>query len=479
MLNWRRLKNAAQTTAIAATIVSSALVGTVAQAKDGAGSARKPASADDFKFPIVLCRFKQAVLKDSGGVLKVSADRDWGPEYAFPVGNVHSVDMRADNGQMIHVVNGDFSGIYDIQGSSYRLRLEGAIEQGLDLAGDHQLRLRTVLEKKLAKPDSSGKLWQEVGNSSNSVIAKTQSDGTVWENVYPYTFNSSEMQRYMAGGKLKQDLVIAGIRDGLLEKGSVFKVGPACGFLDGRTAKSVASAEDKRKFRAIFDKIPDAPSSESALAANSAEPKKALSLKLPEPAVQAPVQEQDQTQASNDSGAVRDAQEEQDRLAREAHERAHQEAPGGNAQEMSPELQAQLAQQNQLADQAAAAYNMQSQLAQNGQVVADGRDPASSAGMPQANAIGQVAQNIQALQSPDQVQQNMNMLEQQRAALAQQQAQIDQQQQFLAQRQQELAATGATQVDAGQAQAQAGQAGDASQVQQIQSSQAAPMGQSF
>lgn len=503
MLNWRRLKNAAQTTAIAATIVSSALVGTVAQAKDGAGSARKPASADDFKFPIVLCRFKQAVLKDSGGILKVVADRDWGPEYAFPVGNVHSVDLRADNGQMIHAVNGDFSGTYDIQGSSYRLRLEGAIEQGLDLAGDHQLRLRTVLEKKLAKPDSSGKLWQEVGNSSNSVIAKTQSDGTVWENVYPYTFNSSEMQRYMAAGKLKQDLVIAGIRDGLLERGSVFKVGPACGFLDGRTAKSVASAEDKLKFRAIFDKIPDAPSSESALATNSAEPKKTLSLKLPEPAAQAPVQEQVQNQASNDSGAVRDAQEEQERLAREAHERAHQEAAGGNdssnpnavasqpqpqgQNEMSPELQAQLAQQNQLADQAAAAYNMQSQLAQNGQAVTDGRDPASSAippvGMPQANTVGQVAQNIQALQSPEQVQQNMNMLEQQRAALAQQQAQIDQQQQFLAQRQQELAATSATQVDAGgQAQAQAGQivqAGDASQVQQIQSSQAAPMGQSF
>lgn len=482
MSNWRRFKNAAQTTAIAATILSSALAG-AAEAR-GKASSRKPASADDFKFPIVLCRFKQAVLKDSGGILKVVVDRDWGPEYAFPVGNVRATDSRADNGQTIHVVNGDFSGSYEIQGSPYRLRLEGAIEQGLDLAGNHQLRLRTVLEKKLDKADASGKLWQEVGNSSNAVIAKTQTDGTVWENVYPYTFNSTEMQRYMSGGKLKQDLVIAGIRDGLLEKGSVFKVGPACGFLDGRTAKSVASAEDKQKFRAIFDKIPDAASSETALAASApAEPKKILSLKLPEAAPQVASQTSEQTPLSNESGAVRDAQEEQERLAREAHNQSHQEAVGGNdpsnatanTPAMTPELQAQLAQQSQLADQAAAAYNMQSQQAQNGQIPVDGRDPASS-GMPQANNVGQIAQNIQNLQSPEQVQQNLNMLEQQKAALAQQQAMIDQQQQFLAQRQQDLAASGA-------AQGGADPANNALQPEQIQSSQAAPqaapIGQSF
>jgi hypothetical protein len=455
MLNWRRLKNATLTAAIA----SSALVSTVS----GAAAADK-----DFKFPIVLCRFKQAVLKNSGGVLKVVADKNWGPEHAFPVGNI-----RMASG----AINGDFVGTYEIPHSSYRLRLEGDIVQALDVAANHQLRLKTVLEKKLDKPDASGKLWQEVGQSANAVAAHTQSDGTVWENVYPYTFNSAEMQRYVSGGKLKQELVIAGIRDGYLDKGSVFKVGPACGFLDAKTAKSVASAEDRKKYRSIFDQIADAPAAPVVAAQGAAqpEPKKKIELKLPEavPAqvasAEAPVENRDQQEQQNLAQAQAQAEA-------QAHAAAHEQDPvqlgtpdqlaQQPQQEMSPELQSQLAQQNQLADQAAAAYNFQQQQAQNGLVQVgmpmpgapgDGRDPAS-AQLPQINNMGQMAQNLQGLQSPEQLQQQQNVLEQ---------SLIDQQQAFLAQRQQDLAAVNASQGAA------------APDAQAIQTSQAAPVGQGF
>jgi hypothetical protein len=455
MINWRRLKNATLTAAIA----SSAFVSTVSGAADAASVDK------DFKFPIVLCRFKQAVLKHSGGVLKVVADKDWGPEHAFPVGNV-----RMASG----AINGDFVGIYEIPNSSYRLRLEGDIVQALDVASNHQLRLKTVLEKKLDKADSSGKLWQEVGQTANSVAAHTQSDGMVWENVYPYTFNSAEMQRYFSGGKLKQDLVIAGIRDGYLDKGSVFKVGPACGFLDAKTAKSVASAEDRQRFRVIFDRIADVAAAPAPVVAAQPEPAKKIELKLPEAA---PAQV-----ASADVPVENRDQQEQQNLA-QAHADAHAQDPAqtgaplqqaqSGQQEMSPELQAQLIQQNQLADQAAAAYNFQQQQAQNGMAQVgvqmpgapgDGRDPAS-AQMPQVNTTGQMAQNLQALESPEQVQQHLNMLEQQRQVLAQQQSMIDQQQAFLAQRQQDMAASNPS------------PGSDATQA--IQTSQAAPVGQSF
>ncbi len=440
MLNWSNLKNVA----LAATVLSSALsviAGRSAYAENG------------FKFPVLLCRFKQAELKNSGGTLKVVTDREWGPEYAFPVDHA-----RASGG--------DFSGVYEISGSSYRLRLEGSIEQGFDVAGNHQLRLRTVLEKKLDKVDATGKLWQEVGQSSHTVVAKNQADGSVWENVYPYTFNAVEMQRYLVNGKLKQDLVIAGIRDGLLDQGSVFKVGPACGFLDARTAKSVASAENRQKYRSIFDRIPDRAQDgqDSSLVASRSEPKKRLELKLPAPEAQ--VAKTD----ANSAGNPADPRDERDeREKREQQQQQELLAQNGGApaqQEMSPELQNQLAQQNQLADQAAAAYNFQQHQAQNGQAGAvEGRDLASAQAS-QTMQVGQVAQNLQALQSPEQVQQHLNQLEQQKAALVQQQILIDQQQQFLAQKQQDLSA-------------QTSQTGDASQGQQIQSSQAAPVGQGF
>jgi len=435
MLNWRRIKNAALT----ATLVSSAL-----------GSATAWADAKDFKFPIMLCRFKQAVLRDSGGILKVVADREWGPEYAFPVGNVR---------RSARVADGDFAGIYEIPDSAYRLRLEGSVEETLDAASPHQLKLHTVLEKKLDQPDASGKLWQEVGHSSRTVVATTQADGSVWENVYPYTFNSAEMKGYLSRGKLKQDLVIAGIRDGLLDRGSVFKVGPACGLLDGRTAKTVASAENRQKFRAIFDHIADGPdATQIASQAAAAESKKPIKFELPQHSSQ--VAQQAIQQEEKDP---RDQPEQQQPQAEQAQQAQ---------QEMSPELQAQLAQQNQLADQAAAAYNFQQQQAQSGSVPvsADGRDPASS--QIQGQVQGQVAQSLQSLQSPEQVQQHLSQLEQQRLALAQQQSALDQQQQFLMQKQQDLAS--AAEANA-QAQPQEGsQPSGASQ-----SSQAAPVGQGF
>ncbi|MFL5813644.1 MAG: hypothetical protein ACJ763_08705, partial [Bdellovibrionia bacterium] len=297
---------------------------------------------------------------------------------------------------------------------------------------------------------------------------------------YPYTFNSAEMQRYVSNGKIKPELVIAGIRDGYLDKGSVFKVGPACGFLDAKTAKSVASAEDRAKYRAIFDQIADAPA--APVVAAQTEPKKKIELKLPEAA---PAQV-----ASADAPVENRDQQEQQNLA-QAHAEAHAQDPAQMGaplqqaqQEMSPELQAQLAQQNQLADQAAAAYSFQQQQAQNGLVqvgmpmpgvTIDGRDPAS-AQMPQVNNMGQMAQNLQGLQSPDQVQQHLNMLEQQRQALAQQQSLIDQQQAFLAQRQQDMAAVNASQTAPENGSQQQGAAPEA---QAIQTSQAAPAGQSF
>jgi hypothetical protein len=461
MLNWRKLKNVT----LAAAAASSALAG---------GTAHAAGVNKDFKFPIVLCRFKQAVLKDSGGSLKVVVDKDWGNEYAFPVGNVQSA-----NGTL----SGDFAGTYEIPNSSYRLRLEGDISQALDVAANHQLRLKTILEKKMKKADASGKLWQEVGQSANSVIAHSQSDGTVWENVYPYTFNSSEMQRYVVGGKLKQELVVAGIRDGLLNQGSVFKVGPACGFLDAKTAKSVASADDRQKYRSIFDQIPDSPAASVVAEQTQPQAPSPIELKISQPAPAEVAKAEPQTD-ERDRPQQPEQPEQQDQ--QQAVAQADGQAQAGQA--MSPELQAQLAQQNQLADQAAAAYNFQQQQVENGlaqpqaspqvspQVSEDGRDLASAQmpqQMPQANSVGQIAQNLQNLQNSEQIQQHMSMLERQREALAQQQSMIDQQQAFLAQRQQDMAANAAAQP-----------AGDA---QVIQTSQAAPeaapqagtMGQSF
>jgi hypothetical protein len=434
MLNWRKIKNAA----LAATVMSSTL-----------GAMTTPASADqdvtkDFKFPIVLCRFKQAVLKDSSGRLQVSVDQDWGPEYAFPVENVRALNTRSKNGQMIRVMDGGFTGEYDVPNSSYRLKIEGSIRQGSDANVDHQMRFRTYLQKKLDKPDAAGNLWREVGQSHDFVTAKTQPDGKVWENIYPYTTNSLETSRYLVQGKLKRDLVTAGIRDGVLEKGTVFKVGPACGFLDGRTAKSVASAENREKFRTLFAKISDAP--ETPVMVAQAHP---LLLKKPAEALATPANNE---VASNDPTQNHDLPAAQnmpllhplDQAQGQVSANANPDANQQSGQEMSQQLQADLATQNRLADQAAAAYNIQQQQAQGGALLpnADGRDPASSF------QLAQAAQSLQASQTPEQIQQNLSQLEQQRQALMQQQSVLDQQQQMLMQRQQDVALAQNAQVDA-------------------------------
>src|SRR4051812_10851530 len=110
MFNRRTFKKTAQISLAA--LAATALDLSMAMAQ-GQGLDAQDAMAD-FKFPIVLCRFKQAMLRESEGKLKLVVDSDWGPEQAFAVGNVRSINTRTDNGSMIRVIEGEFAGDYAI-----------------------------------------------------------------------------------------------------------------------------------------------------------------------------------------------------------------------------------------------------------------------------------------------------------------------------------------------------------------------------
>lgn len=308
-------------------------------------------SAVDYKFPVTLCVFKVARVKDVGGKPHVKAE-DFTSEFAYRVENIQSLNTRDHTGRLVHVYTGDFSGQYEIPDSNYRIRFEGSIQQGGSQLGAQpvdEMKLHSYLEKR--DPKTGGFVMQ--GQNTSEVQTSEQVDGSVWENVYSYSKNDTEFSSVMntdkdpekSNGKINPTKLLDALRDGKIDMGEVASAGPVCGLLDVKTAKKITI--HREQFKDIYDRISD-----PATPASSMKP-------TLNPLVQAKPVEKEVNTLSNKPTDAEEAAEraEQERLA-------NGEDPTGKPGVAVPDELQEMVNQNRLADSEASRYAQESAAAQ-------------------------------------------------------------------------------------------------------------------